>query len=131
MLIVAVGCLVTLDKLVLCQRRPAGMALANCWELPGGKVEEGELMRAALQREWQEELGVQILVHELLDEQIVPFPQGPVLLPLFRVELLTGEVPRPLIDQEIASLTLEDVLARPCVPSMPLFAPAIARLLGG
>lgn len=43
---------------VLIQRRPAGRAHGGLWEFPGGKVEEGETDHAALQREIEEELGL-------------------------------------------------------------------------
>ena len=36
------------------------------WYLPGGRVEKGELTRDALQREWIEELQVNIQIHQLL-----------------------------------------------------------------
>ncbi|MFI6438936.1 (deoxy)nucleoside triphosphate pyrophosphohydrolase [Streptomyces sp. NPDC050759] len=46
------------DRL-LAARRSAPPALAGRWELPGGKVEEGESSEAALVRELREELGVE------------------------------------------------------------------------
>jgi len=45
---------------VLLQERPAGGLLAGLWEFPGGKVEPGESLIAALRREIREELGVEI-----------------------------------------------------------------------
>ncbi len=42
------------------QRRPAGKHYGGYWEVPGGKVEPGELPGAALVRELREELGVDI-----------------------------------------------------------------------
>lgn len=36
------------------------------WDLPGGKLDKGESVEAALQREIQEELGVQVSAMELL-----------------------------------------------------------------
>jgi len=48
------------DGRVLIQERPAGGLLAGLWEFPGGKVEPGESLRAALSREIREELGAEI-----------------------------------------------------------------------
>ena len=46
------------DGRFLIQERPAGGLLAGLWEFPGGKVEPGEGLTAALRREVREELGV-------------------------------------------------------------------------
>ncbi|NPA31859.1 MAG: A/G-specific adenine glycosylase [Chloroflexi bacterium] len=43
---------------VLLAQRPAHKMLGGLWEFPGGKVEPGEDLAAALRREWREELGV-------------------------------------------------------------------------
>lgn len=48
------------DGRVLLQERPAGGLLAGLWEFPGGKVEPGEGLTAALRREIREELGAEI-----------------------------------------------------------------------
>ena len=45
----------------LLSSRPAGKPYAGYWEFAGGKVEAGESEFAALQREFMEELGVEIL----------------------------------------------------------------------
>ena len=46
---------------VLLAQRPTGKPYAGYWEFPGGKVEAGEDIYSALQREMREELGVEIL----------------------------------------------------------------------
>ena len=44
----------------LLSSRPAGKPYAGYWEFAGGKVEAGESETAALQREFEEELGIRI-----------------------------------------------------------------------
>lgn len=45
---------------VLIGRRPDRGLLGGLWEFPGGKVERGETLRMALEREFREELGVEV-----------------------------------------------------------------------
>jgi len=61
---VAVGILMQADGDVLLGQRPAGKPYAGYWEFPGGKVEPGESIFQALQREFVEELGVRVLAAE-------------------------------------------------------------------
>jgi 8-oxo-dGTP diphosphatase len=61
---VAVGILMQANGDVLLGQRPEGKPYAGYWEFPGGKVEEGEDILAALKREFMEELGIQILTAE-------------------------------------------------------------------
>ena len=44
------------------------------WEFPGGKVEQGESLQAALVREIKEELNIDINVGELLDTLEYDYP---------------------------------------------------------
>jgi 8-oxo-dGTP diphosphatase len=57
---VAVGVLIRADGRFLLASRPAGKPYAGYWEFPGGKLEAGESVEAALARELQEELGLAI-----------------------------------------------------------------------
>ena len=58
-LVVAVA-LVDVDGRVLIAQRPKKKSMGGLWEFPGGKVEIGELPEAALIRELDEELGIDV-----------------------------------------------------------------------
>ena len=58
--LVVAAALVDVDGRVLIAQRPQGKALAGLWEFPGGKVEPGERPEAALIRELNEELGIDV-----------------------------------------------------------------------
>jgi A/G-specific adenine glycosylase len=60
---VALG-LVMQEGRFLIQKRPSSGHLAGMWELPGGKIRDGESPEQALRRKCREELGMDILVHE-------------------------------------------------------------------
>ena len=59
-LLVAAIALVDPDGRVLIAQRPAGKHLEGLWEFPGGKLRDGETPEAALIRELNEELGIDV-----------------------------------------------------------------------
>ena len=56
----AVGVLIDAAGRFLLTSRPEGKVYAGHWEFPGGKLEPGESVEAALRRELHEELGITI-----------------------------------------------------------------------
>jgi len=58
---VAVGVLIDDRGRFLLTSRPPGKVYAGWWEFPGGKLERGESVVAALARELHEELGIDIV----------------------------------------------------------------------
>jgi 8-oxo-dGTP diphosphatase len=58
---VAVGVLVDAAGRFLLTSRPPGKVYAGWWEFPGGKLERGESVVAALARELHEELGIEVV----------------------------------------------------------------------
>jgi len=64
--LVAAAVIVEDTRVLLTQRKP-GTHLAGAWEFPGGKVEPGEDPRAALVRELDEELGIEVSVGEIVE----------------------------------------------------------------
>ncbi|MEH6662294.1 MAG: (deoxy)nucleoside triphosphate pyrophosphohydrolase [Parasphingorhabdus sp.] len=59
-LFVVAAALVDQNGRILVQRRPEGKPMAGLWEFPGGKVEPGETPEAALVRELNEELEIDV-----------------------------------------------------------------------
>ncbi|MCB0085432.1 MAG: NUDIX domain-containing protein, partial [Caldilineaceae bacterium] len=73
---VGVGALIVnaAGEIFLAQRGPHAKNERGRWECPGGSVEFGETLTAALQREIREEFGVEIAVGALIDlvDHILP-----------------------------------------------------------
>lgn len=63
---VVVGAAVVRDRRLLAARRTTPPAAAGRWELPGGKVDAGETLDAAVVREIREELGCDVTVDRWL-----------------------------------------------------------------
>ncbi len=57
---IAVAALVRDGRVLLGHRHPSRRAYADCWDLVGGHIEEGELPEHAVVRECLEELGVHV-----------------------------------------------------------------------
>ena len=83
--------LVAQDGCYLVARRGPSAARANKWEFPGGKVEEGESDEAALGRELQEELGIEVEVGEFVGEVRHAYPEVSIHLLLYRCDVVFGE----------------------------------------
>jgi 8-oxo-dGTP diphosphatase len=73
------------------QRRP-GTDLAGFWEFPGGKRHAHETPLAALRRELDEELGIEVVAAEPWLELVHDYPHKSVLLDVWRVLDYRGEV---------------------------------------
>jgi 8-oxo-dGTP diphosphatase len=82
---VAVGVLIDGDGRFLLTSRPAGKVYAGHWEFPGGKLEAGETVDAALRRELVEELGITIAAAQPWKVEIVDYPHARVRLHFCKV----------------------------------------------
>jgi 8-oxo-dGTP diphosphatase len=70
---------------ILLARRPQHLHQGGLWEFPGGKVEAGEPVRAALLRELGEELGIRVTQTMPLIRIPYRYPDRQVLLDVWRV----------------------------------------------
>lgn len=89
---VAVGVLIRPDGDFLLTSRPPGKVYEGCWEFPGGKLEQGESVEAALRRELQEEIGVTIGAVHPWKVEMVDYPHALVRLNFCKVFDWTGEL---------------------------------------
>ena len=88
---VAVGVLIDPDGRFLLTSRPEGKVYAGHWEFPGGKVEPGESVEAALRRELHEELGITIGHAEPWRVALHDYPHALVRLHFCKVREWRGE----------------------------------------
>ncbi|WP_435605951.1 Nudix family hydrolase [Pseudomonas knackmussii] len=79
------------DGRVLIARRPDDKHQGGLWEFPGGKVEEGEPVQAALARELEEELGIRVQQARPLIRVAHDYPDKQVLLDVWEVSAFNGE----------------------------------------
>jgi len=74
------------ERRLLAQQRAWPPDVAGRWELPGGRVEDGEAETDALARECAEELGVHVVLGRRLGGD-VPLPGGRSVLRIYAAEL--------------------------------------------
>jgi 8-oxo-dGTP diphosphatase len=130
----AVGIIQQTDEMVLLAQRPTGKPWAGYWEFPGGKVEVGETPQAALSRELQEELGIEVLEAYPWVTRSFDYPANynavgeltsvgkTVKLYFFVVTKWLGE-PQGLENQQFCWQSSDDMTVSPMLPAnMPIFA---------
>jgi len=87
---VAVGVLLNDNHEVLIALRPAESHQGGLWEFPGGKVEEGESVEYALNREFKEELGISVQACIPLIQIRHEYSDKLVMLDVWRIQKFSG-----------------------------------------
>lgn len=104
---VGVGAIIVADdgRLLFAQRGEQAKNERGCWEFPGGSVEFGETLTAALQREMGEEFGISIQVDSLLDivDHILPDERQHWVSPTYICHIRKG-IPAILEPEKCAAL---------------------------
>lgn len=100
------------DGRVLVARRRQEDMLGGLWEFPGGKCEPGETLPAALRREMQEEMGIEVAVGEQLIVVEHAYTHFRITLYAFACRLAAGE-PRCIECDDFRWATPEEIHALP------------------
>jgi len=93
--IIVAAALIAREGRILVTQRKEGDDRSLLWEFPGGKVEEGEEPRQAVERELREELGIEGEVGSIFDATFYFYPEHPILLLVYHCQI-KGGIPRPL-----------------------------------
>lgn len=94
-----VGAIVERNGAVFAARRNAERSAGGLWEFPGGKIETGETPEAALRRELQEELGVDVAVGPFVDRSLSDVGTARIELSCYAAQF-TGEDPTTSSDHD-------------------------------
>ncbi|MBV4436319.1 (deoxy)nucleoside triphosphate pyrophosphohydrolase [Clostridium tyrobutyricum] len=78
------------DKEILCALRSPKMSLPNMWEFPGGKIEQGETFKQAIEREIKEELSCIIEFIDVFNDSTYEYEKFIVNLITVRCKLVSG-----------------------------------------
>ena len=108
MRIEVVAAIIRKDDEILITQRPDGVHLSRLWEFPGGKVEAGETLEIALQREIREELGIKIRVDDEFFTVEYDYPTKSVRLHFFNCVVLEGNV-QPLHVADLRWIKIENI----------------------
>jgi 8-oxo-dGTP diphosphatase len=127
---VVAAALVDGEGRVLLQRRAPGRAMAGLWEFPGGKVEPGERPEAAMVRELEEELGIQVRIGALTPAAFASADNAGrhMLLLLYLCREWLGE-PRALDAAAFAWVRPADMAALPMPPADVPLIPLLQALI--
>lgn len=130
LLVVAAAALFDGRGRVLLAQRPTGKSMAGMWEFPGGKVADGESPEAALIRELEEELGLEVDAGALIPLTFAShrYKDFHLLMPLFACWQWAGK-PNPSEGQAIAWVSALELGQRPMPPADGPLLPAVRALL--
>lgn len=125
---VVVGAAIVRDGLLLAAQRAHPAELVGRWELPGGRVEPGELEPAALYRECAEELEVDVLIGDRVGGD-VELPGGALLRIYAAVLADPAREPRAVLHEQLRWLAAAELGTVNWLPADRELLPALEALL--
>ena len=104
-------------KNVLACQRPEGKPVAGFWEFPGGKVEAGETLACALDRELSEELAMQVTILDEMYRLEINEPEKTLVLHFLRALKNPGSEPVACENQQFRWLEPAELMSVNWLPT--------------
>ena len=96
------------DGRILIAQRNKNKAEGLKWEFPGGKIEDNETVEEFLKREIQEELCIDIQIHDFFGESIYNCSKNSIKLIVFYGEWISGEL-KAIEHEKIQWVTVDEL----------------------
>ena len=119
-----VGVLRNKNQEILIAQRRKSQFMGGFWELPGGKIEEGETPEQALSRELNEELGIQVKHSSLHQTMVCRYEDRIVELSIYNINQYQN-TPIGLEGQTITWVKIIDLNNYQLLPTMTAFINSI------
>lgn len=118
------------ETLALMELRKVNTRRPAMWAFPGGKVERGETDFQALQREWREELGVEVYATDGPIAEAHFDLECKMDIYLYQAHIAAVPAPQAIDAQQIAWVNPAHAIEwLPCAPAQYLFYPGVRSWL--
>jgi 8-oxo-dGTP diphosphatase len=101
---------------ILCALRSPRMSIPNMWEFPGGKIEDNETLKEAIEREIKEELSCVVEFIDIFNDNTHEYDKFIVNLITVKCRLVTG-TPRISEHSKLIWLHRENLLSLKWAPA--------------
>ncbi len=92
MIDVAAAVIVDENDRIFVARKKKGLPLEGYWEFPGGKIEPGETVEEAIERELLEEMNLAVEAGELVGESVYAYEKFNIRLIAHYAKVIGGEI---------------------------------------
>lgn len=104
------------EKEILCALRSSEMSIPNKWEFPGGKLEIGETLFAAIEREIAEELQCKVVASAVFNEHTHEYDACIITLISIKCRIIEG-TPHAIEHAKLIWLKRENLLSLQWAPA--------------